>query len=182
MNPEYIVLISFGQIEKTYLDLIARDVEREFSLTVKTKDDYLDLTDFFDPSRRQYNGNLLLKKIDTGFASDSVKTIGLFNEDLFIPILTYIFGQAYLNGRSGIASMFRLSNERYGLKMDDQLMLDRFSKEIIHELGHTFGLIHCIDPTCVMRASTYVEDIDQKSKKLCNNCRLKIGHLPVYTI
>jgi archaemetzincin len=177
MNPEYIVLISFGQIEKTYLDLIARDVEREFSMMVKTKDDYLDMSDFFDPSRRQYNGNLLLKKIDTGFASDSAKTIGLFNEDLFIPILTYIFGQALLNGRSGIASMFRLSNERYGLKMDDQLMLDRFCKEIIHELGHTFGLIHCIDPTCVMRASTYVEDIDQKSHKLCNQCRLKVGHL-----
>ena len=30
------------------------------------------------------------------------------------------------------------------------------------------GLIHCHVPTCVMRSSTYVEDIDQKSvSSLC---------------
>ena len=174
MNLENIILISFGQIEKSFLEVVARDVQKEFPIAVETKDEYLDLSDFFDPSRRQYNGTLLLKKIDTEFASDFSKTIGLFNVDLFINILTYIFGQAYLNGRSGIASMFRLNNERYGIKRDDKLMLDRFRKEIIHELGHTFGLIHCHVPSCVMMASTYVEDIDQKRHKLCNHCKLQL--------
>jgi archaemetzincin len=176
MIPENITLISFGHDEKEFLEWVARDVEKEFSLPVKIKDDYLDLSDFFDPSRRQYNGTLLLKKIDTDFASDSVKTIGLFHVDLFIPILTYIFGQAFLNGRSGIVSMYRLTNERYGIKMDDKLLLDRYRKEIIHELGHTFGLIHCNIPTCVMRASTYVEDIDQKGHKLCKHCKVNLEH------
>ena len=171
MIPEAISLISFGHIEKGFLEWVARDVEQEFMLPVKTKAEYLDLSDFFDPSRRQYNGNALLKKIDTSFASEAVTTIGLFNVDLFIPILTYIFGQAYLNGRAGVVSMFRMSNERYGLKMDDHILLDRFRKEIIHELGHTFGLIHCYEPDCVMHASTYAEDLDQKGHKLCKQCR-----------
>ena len=96
---------------------------------------------------------------------------GLFNVDLFIPILTYIFGQAYLNGRAGIVSIFRLGNERYGIKPDEAILLERFKKEIIHELGHTFGLIHCFDPICVMRSGTYVEDIDLKSRHLCIRCR-----------
>ena len=88
----------------------------------------------------------LLKTVDTNFSSDSFKTIGLFSVDLFIPILTFIFGQAMLNGRTGIASLYRLSNERYGMPMDETLLLDRFKKEVIHELGHTFGLLHCPDP------------------------------------
>ena len=99
----------------------------------------------------------------------------LFQVDLFIPILTYIFGQAYLGGRTAIASSYRLKNESYGMTIDDKLLLGRFTKEVIHELGHTFGLIHCQNPLCVMRSSTYVEDIDQKERHLCPICRSLIG-------
>lgn len=153
--------------------MVATEVKREFSLPVKTKEGYLDLSEFYDRARRQYNGTMLLHKIDSGFASGSDKIVGLFNVDLFIPILTYIFGQAFLNGRTGIVSVFRFSNERYGIKTDDDILFNRFRKEVIHELGHMFGLIHCYDTTCVMRSGTYVEDIDQKSHNLCINCRLQ---------
>ena len=165
------MLISFGYFEKELLEVIARDVEHEFGFPVKIRDGRLDLSDFYDPARRQYDGNRLLREIDLNFGHDSVKTLGIFNVDLFIPILTYIFGQAFLNGHSGIASIYRLSNERYGLKPDLAVMTDRIRKEAIHELGHTFGLIHCHYHDCVMRSSTYVEDIDQKGIHLCSNCR-----------
>ena len=154
--------------------MIAGDVNREFSLPVRLKSGNLDLSEFYDPARRQYNGTSLLKKIDTEFAADYTKTLGLFNVDLFIPILTYIFGQAFLSGRIGIASIYRLSNERYGIKFDGKIPGVRFSKEAIHELGHMFGLIHCSDTVCVMRSSTYVEDIDQKSNNLCHKCRIQL--------
>lgn len=171
MIQENITFISFGSFEKGLLQNIIDDVEQEFRLPVLLSDGHLDLSEFYDPSRRQYNGNLLLKTIDQGFALSTSKTIGLFNVDLFIPILTYIFGQAFLNGRAGIVSVYRLSNERYGLKPDNSIFIDRFRKEVIHELGHSFGLIHCHNSQCVMRSSTYVEDIDQKSHNLCNSCR-----------
>jgi archaemetzincin len=125
--------------------------------------------------RRQYDGYRLLKEIDSGFAKEKDKTLGLFNVDLYIPILTYIFGQAYLNGKSGIASIYRLRNERYGIFKDEKILVSRFRKEVIHELGHTFGLLHCYDPTCVMRSSTYVEDIDQKNHMLCHKCKEQIS-------
>lgn len=177
MNLENIILISFGYFENELLEKVGNDVEREFSIQVKTREGHLDLSAFYEPTRRQYDGNRLLKAIDLGFATDTDKTLGLFNVDLFIPILTYIFGQAYLNGRSGIASLYRLSNERYGIKNNDNVFYDRFRKEVIHELGHTFGLIHCHNPTCVMRSSTYVEDIDQKSHHLCDKCRMQLEGL-----
>lgn len=146
----------------------------EYRIPVKTRDGFLDLSEFYDPVRRQYNGTTLLKKIDTDFSNDSSKIIGLFNVDLFIPILTYIFGQAFLNGKAGIVSVYRFSNERYGMKPDKKLLAERLRKEVIHELGHMFGLVHCTDPECVMRSGSYVEDIDQKNHKLCTKCRAMI--------
>ena len=175
MTPESINLISFGYFEKELLGMIVQDVGHEFLLPVKTGEGHLDLSEFYNPVRRQYDGFRLLKEVDAKFASPSEKTIGLFDVDLYIPILTYIFGQAYLNGRAGIASLFRLRNERYGLKRDEKILLERFRKEVIHELGHAFGLIHCHDSICVMRSSTYVEDIDLKSQHLCVRCKRSLN-------
>ena len=171
MNLQNITLISYGYFEKDLLEKTAEAVNHEFHCQVSVKEGHLDLSEFYDPARRQYNGNALLKQVDSVFISDSAKMLGLFNVDLFIPILTFIFGQAFLGGCTGIASTYRLNNEFYGLTVDKQLSLDRFRKEVIHELGHTFGLIHCSNSTCVMRSSTYVEDIDQKSDQFCFKCR-----------
>jgi len=177
MNLENITLISFGYFEKELLEMIVNEVEHEFSVPVKTREGFMALSEYYDASRKQYNGNELLKVIESQFATETTKTLGLFNVDLFIPILTYIFGQAFLNGRSGIASIYRLSNERYGIEKDQNTFVDRIRKEVIHELGHTFGLIHCSNPTCVMRSSTYVEDIDQKNHHLCGKCKATLDFL-----
>ncbi len=177
MTPQNITLISFGHFEKDFLDKLVEDVAAEFHFPVKIKEGHIDLSDYYDPTRRQYNGNRLLKDVDAEYSKESFKTMGLFNVDLFIPILTFIFGQAYLNGGTGIISFYRLSNERYGMGVDEQVFLDRVIKEVIHELGHTFGLIHCHTPTCVMRSSTYVEDLDQKSSNLCVKCRDELARI-----
>ena len=128
MGLENITLISFGYFDQEILERISPDISREFSFPVRTKTGNLDLSEFYDPSRRQYNGTTLLNKINSEFAADSSKTLGLFNIDLFIPILTYIFGQAFLNGRIGIASIYRLSNERYGIKTDDTTPVGKIQK------------------------------------------------------
>ena len=175
MQLQPITLISFGYFEQNFLGELVAEVSLEFSSPVKIITGHLDLSYFHDPTRRQYNGNDLLKKVDSTFSSDNVKTLGLFSVDLYIPILTYIFGQAYLDGRTGIASLYRFGNERYGMEKDDEIQHARLKKEVIHELGHMFGLIHCHIPSCVMRSSTYVEDIDQKSLNLCFSCRSKMG-------
>jgi archaemetzincin len=171
MDLQYITLISFGYLDNDFLKNVAEAVKNEFLLPVNLKEGHLDLSEFYDPTRLQYNGVKLVHEVENAFSADSSKTVGLFNVDLFIPILTYIFGQAFLNGKTAVASNYRLNNERYGIKTNDKLIQERFIKEVIHELGHTFGLIHCHIPTCVMRSSTYVEDIDQKSTHLCLICR-----------
>lgn len=171
LNKKGISLISYGQFEKEFLEKIAHDVEIEFGFPVQVSESYIDMSIFFNPSRRQYDANQLLKLLDSDSKPKILKTIGLFQVDLFIPILTFIFGQAIFNGNTGIASNYRLKNEQYGLPGDKVLLFERFRKVIIHELGHTFGLIHCHVPSCVMRSTTYVEEIDQKKYHFCNKCQ-----------
>jgi archaemetzincin len=175
MNRQQIILISHGHFERDFLEILAGRVMLEYQYPVKVEESHLDLSKFYDPARKQYDGNRLLTEMDENHRAQALKTVGLFRVDLFIPILTFIYGQAFLNGRSAIASLFRLNNERYGMPMDEDLLIARFSKEVIHELGHTFGLKHCYNPGCVMNSSTYVEDIDQKGSELCSKCRLELA-------
>ena len=134
-----------------------------------------DLSDYYSPGRRQYDANKILQLVSGMAPPQAMKTVGLFTVDLFIPILTYIFGQATLNGSTAIASNYRLRQELYGLKQNYILQIERLIKVVIHELGHTFGLIHCHYPGCVMRSSTYVEDIDQKGSGFCPSCRAELN-------
>lgn len=170
MEKQGILLVSHGPFEKIFLEQIVNDLQIEFDLPVKIITNHIELSSFFDPARRQYDGNKLLKLLDSTFANEPIKTIGLFQVDLFIPILTFIFGQAIFRGKTGVASLYRLKNEQYGLTKNENLLFERFRKVIIHELGHTFGLVHCYVPNCVMRSTTYVEDIDQKNHRFCSKC------------
>lgn len=174
MNKREISLISLGRFEKDFLERLAKEVSIVFGIDVKTSTEYHDITSYFEPARKQYDANRLLHFIHREYAGNSLRTIGLFQVDLFIPILTFIFGQAIYNGNAGIASIYRLRNEQYGMPGKDRLLFERFKKVIIHELGHTFGLIHCHVPSCVMRPGTYVEDIDQKKQAFCKKCQSMI--------
>jgi len=171
LDDQQIILIANGVFESDFLDQLAKDVSLVYHYPTIIQETDLDLALYFDAGRRQYNANQLLELVDNMPFRSAIKKVGLFRVDLFIPILTYIFGQAHYKGNTGIASLYRLKNEQYGLKSDEDLLYERFRKVIIHELGHTFGLVHCHIPNCVMRSSTYVEDIDQKRHFLCTNCQ-----------
>ncbi len=128
----------------------------------------------FDASRGQYHSTRLLAELLDGPSAGYDRVLGVTSVDLFIPVLTYVFGEAQLDGRAAAVSLHRLRPEAYGLPVDDALLSDRLLKESLHELGHTFGLLHCLEPDCVMHSSTYVEDIDLKSAAFCGDCRARL--------
>ena len=156
--------------EKGTRNYVLREINDTFGYEVDWKECTMDVSQFYNPGRRQYDADLMLEAMAARAPEGYLKYIGIFHGDLYIPILTYIFGQAQLNGLFGIASLYRLRNELYGLPENVDLMLERFGKVVNHELGHTFGLIHCLHPGCIMRSSNYVEDLDQKGKRLCKEC------------
>jgi archaemetzincin len=129
----------------------------------------------YDHSRAQYNSTQLISELLSLEFNSSGKILGITSVDLFVPILTYVFGEAQLDGAASVMSTHRLDDRVYGLPPDSVKLFDRALKEAVHELGHTFGLRHCANFDCAMRASTTVDDVDLKGATLCPECLRKIG-------
>ena len=108
----------------------------------------------FDRTRGQYNSRQLLALLVEDGADHADRALGVTALDLFIPALSFVFGEAQLDGRAAVVSLHRLRSEAYGLRPDPGLLLERLVKEALHELGHTHGLVHCHALDCVDRKST----------------------------
>ncbi len=168
-------IISAATLELHDLDHICTTVRHAFDLHVAVKDAPLDVERAFDSSRRQYHSTALLSHILALNDRDEDKIIGIVSVDLFVPILTFVFGEAQFQGPAAVVSTTRLANQFYGIESDRILLRTRLEKEIIHELGHTFGLYHCRYFDCVMRSSTYVEEIDLKRMDFCDGCKERLA-------
>jgi archaemetzincin len=101
--------------------------------------------------------------------------VGLAGADCFTPGLNFVFGQAVLHGREAFVALPRLRPSFYGLREDQALFRERALKEVIHELGHTWGLRHCADARCVMHFSNTLQDTDLKGTEFCGRCRRRLG-------
>ena len=153
-------------------------VHASFGVPARRLNRRLDLDRAYEPARGQHNATALLQQVlAIGQGSDE-KMIAVVDEDLFIPVLTFVFGQAQLAGTAAVVSTHRLANEFYGMPRDEDRLRERIGKEVVHELGHLFGLYHCRQFECVMRSSTYVEEIDLKRVAFCEACA---SHLRVLT-
>ncbi len=169
MKPE-ILLAYLGDFRPDWSEELRRRVTAATDHFVRSQPLGIDLTHFFDPDRQQYHATLLLAELLRHLPPSGGRIVGITAEDLYIPVLTFVFGQAQLGGPAAVVSVMRLHSQFYGLPPDERLLVDRAVKEVVHELGHGFGLVHCPDRTCVMSSSTYVEDVDLKGERYCAEC------------
>jgi archaemetzincin len=123
----------------------------------------------YHPGRGQYRSDVLLKHL-CRFTKGCDKVLALTDVDLFTPGLNFVFGQAQCPGKIALVSIHRLDPTKYGAPPNPTLLLERTTKEAIHELGHTFGLQHCTSPRCVMAFSNSVMEVDKKTAKFCARC------------
>lgn len=170
----HIDIVPIGEIDETLLFSLQEGILQTFDIQTRIRIRHFDLASAYDPIRDQYNSSGLLVHLINDIPPGTLKVLGVTDLDLFIPIFTFLFGEAQLNGAGAVVSTHRLHNQFYGIPEDEGRLRNRLVKEGIHEVGHTFGLIHCVALRCVMNTSTYVEEIDQKPASFCRFCEKQV--------
>jgi archaemetzincin len=128
----------------------------------------------YDARRNQYGSIPVLERLLATCPPDAHRLLAVTERDLFIPVLTFVYGQAQLNGVVAVMSLARLRQEFYGLPPDGGVLCERAAKEALHETGHTYGLVHCLDRGCAMALSTNVRQVDGKRAAFCASCAARL--------
>jgi len=164
----YILPLHFQ--DEGLLENLTSALNEVYRLEVELLHRSFSLKDGYDPVRNQYNSTWILSRLLEIVPEEDCKVLGVTSVDLYVPVLTFVFGEAQLKGKAAVVSSYRLRDELYGLPPNPQRLRERLEKEAVHELGHTFGIVHCRNPLCVMHSYTYAEEIDFKSKDFCGAC------------
>ncbi len=169
-----VLVTPVGPIDPALLTHIRRAVEACFGLDTGMVDLLSNIEFAYHPDRRQYHTTPVLEQLAEKAPHNAAKILAVTDVDLFIPILTHVYGEAQLGGRACIVSTYRLRtpSERAAAGAGP---FDRIIKESIHELGHTFQLRHCPETSCIMHYCRSEADVDKKSDQLCRYCRIMLA-------
>ena len=154
---------------RTLLTSVNAELTNIFPETIPADFD-LNIDEAYSKEREQYFSTQIIAEAIKKTTDLKGKVVLLTDVDLYIPVLTFVFGEAQLNGKHSVVSVCRLHEEFYSERSDENLLKVRTMKEVLHELGHNFGLKHCFNWDCVMHSSTSIEEVDIKGKNYCKNC------------
>lgn len=156
------------------MDRLGAGIASRLRVSCHVRTEILDAAFAEDPFRRQTYSTSVLARLANWPTADDVVVLGVTGADLYVPILTFVFGEAQMPGRAALVSLHRLREEFYGMPPDPGKLQDRLLKEALHELGHTQGLKHCADWRCLMTSSHAVEKLDVKSGEFCSQCAAQL--------
>jgi archaemetzincin len=167
-----ITIIPLGKVNEDVLRVVADTVQGVLRVPVDTDEAILIPPETFMEGRNQFNAMMLLKFLKNDHAKKNGKTLGITGKDLGNPILTHVFGEAYMGGEAAVISYYRLYKGPGDSPVSREQFLQRITKVALHEIGHMFNVPHCHTGRCVMRASNNLADLDDKMNYLCNYCEL----------
>ncbi|MCP3943451.1 MAG: zinc metallopeptidase [Desulfobacteraceae bacterium] len=148
-----------GEIEPGVLKIIASSFIGELRLKSLIHPP-LDHPEYaFDKRRIQYDAGSIITRLEAIEFKGSDKTIALVDADLFIPVFSFVLGEARIGGKCALVSTFRLQKNP-----------GRSVKVALHEFGHLMHLVHCQDNSCVMKFSKNIEQLDSNSGIFCKYC------------
>jgi len=169
-------IVPVGRIDSDILCRLQHDLSMVFSVEPQIVEPLPEPSYAFDSERNQYSAESILEVITSQAQDDTPKRIlGVVSGDLYVPELNFVFGVAL--GKATLVSIARLRQEFYGLPVNNGLFHKRILTEAVHELGHSYGLKHCMDPDCVMFFSRTLLNTDRKGSDFCGRCNTKMHRL-----
>lgn len=169
--------IGTAPVDAEMLERVRQQVETTFAVPTRRLTVNGPPGDTLEPRRGQHSSTRILRWILASAPHGAAKVLGITDVDLFIPVLTFVFGEAQVGGPAAVVSIARLRLTYDERPAPAPLLEARLAKECLHELGHTYGLVHCPDGACVMSRSNSVLDVDRKRAAFCRDCRQRLWEL-----
>jgi archaemetzincin len=154
-----------GEIDKITPKVIAGSFLGELKITTVELPPLEHPAYAFDKRRIQYDAGLILHELEKLEWQGCTKIIAIIDSDLFIPVFSYVLGEATIGGRCALVSLFRLKQNP-----------ERAVKVALHEFGHLMNLGHCNEKGCVMNFSKNIEQLDLISTYFCKYCQDNIRY------
>ncbi|MGC2109542.1 MAG: hypothetical protein WA655_08495 [Candidatus Korobacteraceae bacterium] len=167
---KHLQLLPVGSPDPRLLEWLRQALYEKFRVPAEILSPALDASFALHAERQQYHSSEILGAMQRYINGNTWRLLGVTQFDLYIPILTFVFGEAQLGGKAALVSHHRLQQEFYGLPQDMDVLANRLLVESVHELGHTLRLTHCHDYRCAMAPSHAVEWIDIKDSGFCEDC------------
>jgi len=162
-------VIPLGAVDEVSVSVVAANIQSFIGLPLEVATPWPDPDYALLPVSGQYNALPILKDVGAGL-EPGIRRIGLLAGDLCLHILTYVFGEAQVNGRAAVVSLRRLKLGRDGQRAPAHLALERLAKVAVHEMSHVLGLTHCRSPRCLMSFSLGIEQLDALTLRFCPEC------------
>lgn len=171
MSRKKIIAVQpLGGVSSDVLNIVAENLDSIYQIQTETLPKQSIPDEAHDPRRGQHNCYSILKFLNKLKPEHAVKIIGVTDVDLFIPILTYVFGEAELGGEATIISTYRLAKGSDGEPLPLNQVVERTKKIAVHELAHTFRLPHCKEDGCLMGSFPALKNIDDMEIQFCRYC------------
>lgn len=131
-----------------------------------------DPSEAYVTKRGQYHSTRILALLEKHLQNTQAnRLLGLTAFDLYVPGMSFVFGEARCPGKAAIISTRRLKPSP---RKNQNLLGERVLKEAVHEAGHMLGLKHCPNAPCVMYFSEHIRDTDRKSAAFCIECQSEL--------
>lgn len=169
----------FDETQRKLIEQSAEFIALYFGIPVKTLDP-IPLENIPPDARRmRENVEQLLTKwimkdvLQPRARPDAVATIGLVSCDLWPGNLNWVFGEALMETRVAVWSLYRMGDPRAS-EESYRLCLLRTVKTAVHEIGHVLGMPHCSEYECGMNGTRSLEEHDRRLLEFCPECQAKI--------
>jgi archaemetzincin len=162
-------VVRLGTVGEAVLNIVAANIQEILHVPVDILPARQPPEFAYSDRRKQYHAALNLKKLAES-RRPHPRILALVSVDLFIPVLTHVFGEAQMGGRAAVVSLHRLRQKEEGSRVSLDTFYERAVKVAIHEVAHTFDLVHCSKAECIMRFSSGLLDLDALPLFFCEYC------------
>lgn len=163
-------LVEMGRLEEVAIRVVAANLQVRIGIPVDVLKPLHVPPEAFQEHRRQYDAGIILKSLNQLSFPGYFRVLALTNVDLCNPILTYVFGQAEVGGKTALVSTYRLRRGADGGLVSFDRYYERLAKVALHEVAHTLSLYHCDEETCLMHVCARPQHLDTIEIAFCRRC------------